>query len=987
MMVTFVSQCEKKSLNKTRRVLDAFADRIGDNTWQTVITNEGLMAVKKLLRKTASKNTAVSCHWMRSRSRSELVWVVGKRDKFNFQGIVPVNTTEKEVPMDIQNNKPIKGVAYANTHLQRLDQHLFAVGYVAQLLHMHFYNDNKIKMSEAAFIAGCFHDIGKLDPTFQSWVIKPKNKTYQVEDGQHIDEAKFSFEKYPRHNEVSSLVLQCVTDRIKSINPLCKKSIKHAVYWHHAKPFRSKAKDDFDTYGKIFNKLKSSLAADAWDLISKRSVDLLNSVMRLDENYRKIELSSLSKAINSEVDSETIENYEHTPLPKYKEYSLSDNVSGYQKESRENANFNEIRSCLITADRWISSLSASELSQHIKNKTIGEFVEDKLNESVTVESDLTVHIDECIKSFPDSERSKKQSSVARSLAEDSERVKVLAGAAGCGKTKIALEWAGLRGAQQIIWVCPRVQICQGMFAELKASDQPYLRDATVEIFTGEYKYTDSFENPTTENQYLTGDIVITTIDQILNSVVSHTKADRLLNYLSAHVVFDEYHEYINMPAFNLLFAELIASRNDLNSGSNTLLVSATPHYYYLTKLLDIDAEYDVVEMKSFNQSSYRLNFSIYDETKEDETNPLYSAQSSTAFVISNTATTAQKSFINRLHDENAILLHSKYKKSDKKRLFIKAFDSFKRDGNHEFNLLRSGPIVQASLNISCDAMVSEITTAENCLQRMGRLDRFGENKEVNIYTIAIPDSLNQGKGTGAVARFLSTSNALATAKAWYELLVERTDGGEKIQQVSDFYELYKEFYSDNSIALKYIEQDMLASLKKSAAVITHKVSEPSTIVTRKKQQKDRAKISSKSLRGDSRFVQMAICDLNNKYKPVFREEYAYVFPVSERDPVDNLTVSCDVIQGYGDSNNNLLTHMMKKHHNIMGEKKAFKDFILLNDAKDPEFPVYLSYTPNDLLAVGGESSRHSSAIYYGMCEKQAIGSISVKNLNFNKEIK
>ena len=33
MMVTFVSQCEKKALNKTRRVLDSFANRIGDTTW------------------------------------------------------------------------------------------------------------------------------------------------------------------------------------------------------------------------------------------------------------------------------------------------------------------------------------------------------------------------------------------------------------------------------------------------------------------------------------------------------------------------------------------------------------------------------------------------------------------------------------------------------------------------------------------------------------------------------------------------------------------------------------------------------------------------------------------------------------------------------------------------------------------------------------------------------------------------------------------
>ena len=97
MMVTFVSQCEKKALNRTRRVLDSFANRIGDNTWQTVITNEGLSAVKKLLRKTASKNTAVSCHWIRSRSRSELVWVVGKRDKFNSDGVVPVNRTQKDI--------------------------------------------------------------------------------------------------------------------------------------------------------------------------------------------------------------------------------------------------------------------------------------------------------------------------------------------------------------------------------------------------------------------------------------------------------------------------------------------------------------------------------------------------------------------------------------------------------------------------------------------------------------------------------------------------------------------------------------------------------------------------------------------------------------------------------------------------------------------------------------------------------------------------
>lgn len=101
MMVTFVSQCEKKALLRTRRVLDAFANRIGSNTWQTIITEDGLITVKNLLRKTATKNTAVSCHWLRSRSRSELVWIVGNRDQFNAEGNVPINSTQK----NITNNK------------------------------------------------------------------------------------------------------------------------------------------------------------------------------------------------------------------------------------------------------------------------------------------------------------------------------------------------------------------------------------------------------------------------------------------------------------------------------------------------------------------------------------------------------------------------------------------------------------------------------------------------------------------------------------------------------------------------------------------------------------------------------------------------------------------------------------------------------------------------------------------------------------------
>ena len=97
MMVVFTSRSEKKALYTVRRILDSFADRIGNDTWKTVITAEGLSAVRTLLRKSATKNTAVACHWIRSRSRSELVWVIGNRECFNDNGIVPVHSTRTNI--------------------------------------------------------------------------------------------------------------------------------------------------------------------------------------------------------------------------------------------------------------------------------------------------------------------------------------------------------------------------------------------------------------------------------------------------------------------------------------------------------------------------------------------------------------------------------------------------------------------------------------------------------------------------------------------------------------------------------------------------------------------------------------------------------------------------------------------------------------------------------------------------------------------------
>lgn len=97
MNVMLISQCSKRALTETRRILDQFAERRGDRTWQTPITQAGLDTLRKLLKKTARRNTAVACHRIGGKDHSELLWLVGDASQFNDHGAVPTNFTRRDV--------------------------------------------------------------------------------------------------------------------------------------------------------------------------------------------------------------------------------------------------------------------------------------------------------------------------------------------------------------------------------------------------------------------------------------------------------------------------------------------------------------------------------------------------------------------------------------------------------------------------------------------------------------------------------------------------------------------------------------------------------------------------------------------------------------------------------------------------------------------------------------------------------------------------
>ncbi|WII95303.1 CRISPR-associated endonuclease Cas3'' [Moraxella haemolytica] len=1001
MNVIFISECQKKALNRTRKVLDAYANRIGGNAWQTAITEEGLAMVKKLLRQSASKNTAVSCHRIATRNRTELVWMVGNKDKFNEQGFVPVNYTEKAVFMDL----PIetKGIL-ANTHGQPLSQHLFAVGYLAYHIIEKLNIDNP-NLSKSAFIAGILHDIGKLDPKFQEWVTKKYSPNSDDEldniilpdDGVHISSndkgfSKFSFEKYPRHHEISWLLANSLLRDEKSLNKSQLKQIFHAIYWHHTRPYRKKEDEKyFETARGIDKKwqeyvklapLKNQISAVFKDIQSYiEHFDYPIALPKFNDDY---ELSD-------------------NDLPDYREYdNLADKIDEFTVNIQDNALHNLVRMAVISADRMVSKMSPDDLAEYLAEKSLIHALDNELNHGNLLSS----HIEHCLNQFnknhPNSERNKAQTICAdqlKSVGEytgfDKNYIAVLQGPAGCGKTKIALEWAFKTDAKQIIWVCPRVQVCLGILQDLTGKD--YLPNASIEIFTGEYKkiitnhQTFDDASDTNPNDYFSGDIVITTIDQMVNHIISHQKITGLLKFMQSHIVFDEFHELIVQPALNLLFAELIEMKKHQKQHANTLLVSATPHYYFIQNVLKLDNN-DIVKIDSFNTAQYRISLQSYDETCEN--NPLVHQKQDSqkkTFVISNTAQNAQIGFLVHQNDENAILLHSKYTRQDKADLFYQVFECFKQNGNGDYDILRSGPIVQASLNISCEKMLTEMTTAENWLQRMGRLDRFNLNGQVNDYITIYPNSAISGKQTSKTAKFLANMNGWYSSVAWLNFLQNYLkDKDTDTVYINELYQVYDNFYQ-NAQCQEKIQNDVLGALKESVKLINDKVTDPISTPANKKSKDGVMKMSKTSLRGDNCFVQMAVCEVDNQLTPTFIDEYAYDEDTDHSEIVVGLTESINRIQGgrfeMRDSNKNLLAFMHKKHHNIMNTKlgdnriKASKfDWELLKLARSPQYPIYLSYTPSDLEPIGGERERHEFAMYYVRSTKQPVGTMPIQLL-------
>ena len=700
-------------------------------------------------------------------------------------------------------------------------------------------------LTNVLFNIGVYHDIGKVDPNFQLFlqqVSKDDIETFDVQIDATKEKKDFDINTYPLHHEISWAIVSSFSKNEK-YKEYYQNLIEYVIYWHHAKILRDK---------DIFNKKE--------DILTNQYIDLKSIICSVKDFQNKVDNFIKEKKLdvenfyinsNKKSANDFIEASKGKSPPTFQSTNF---INGNDLFS-ENVNFIKnslnylLRAIVVSADRIISGCSSNELDEIVNTNNYSFLISENFNkkELFTIEDGIK----SMLKNFKSSERSKKQEVVAEELAKIND-IAVLNGPAGVGKTKIMLDWVNRKNKKNKVFIItPKTSICNSLYKEISEN---YLPKNSIEIVTGEKKEKSKNRLITSveEDDIFNSDFNITTIDQLLSLMMSHKKIDVFLEVLNSTIIFDEFHEFLDTPGIIMLFIQFIALKR-MSINNDCLLVSATPNPYLLNKKLNISQK-NIIKIESFNETKYEIEIKYFEDKKSNMEidSDMYHAKEKGQIVLFNNATKAQISAIRSIKEkENKTLVyHSKFFEKDREAIFNQIISEFGNKNKDKESILRTGPILQASIDISTHSMLTEISSIDNIFQRLGRVVRWGENTN-GKYTIYIPTNLDN-KAT-LLRQGLENVGSFNNAKAFADFISEKLKD-KKIWTLNELYPLYDEFFSLEE-TLKAYDKDWLNIIEKSKEVFQQGF-EPIKIIIKKKKLKDNKSktLAKKSLRGKSIFA-------------------------------------------------------------------------------------------------------------------------------------
>ena len=629
----------------------------------------------------------------------------------------------------------------ANINQQDLIDHLHAVALVARTMGEKLGIEtcvqagSKTSLMEDIYTAALLHDIGKADLYFQKYLASMVDTTTPP-----IVDEDFPNESintgHPLHHEIGWAHLTTVTGNERVLN---------AVYWHHARPIHT-VDNKFKTY---------ECANDIKEKVSASSLKALNAL-----------LNTLKPFIPANYFGDIRHNRIDVP-------DLFNKDDGTYND---NAEFMLVRACVISADRYVSSLTAEEASDIAKGRNdIAKTVDDMLAGSVN--GDIV------LPNGYDAWRFDLQKEIAERVSDS--RTTIVKAPAGLGKTLIGLLWTKARGSR-VIWVCPRNAVADAVYENILKEVNNLGLDCTIELYrTGKRQSTNREDN----RPEFCSDIIVTNIDTLMSPMVNNTVAHRLFAVYGAHVVLDEFHEFVSDAPLFAAFITYMRARHRVANNCKTLLLSATPSLIHIlwdnseqkTAILPDDIKHYPPQ----HSGKYSVNLeSVFPSRAQPG-----------SVLVCNAVSEAQNNYKRAKYTH---IIHHRFTDCDRKNKEDAIKQSFGKNGSGVVNgeSLSAALVIQAAMDISFRNLFDSVSSPESTLQRIGRTDRWGTYQNLNP-SITFMDMSSENTERGAI----STVYDRALQAEWYEFLKENLSSVSEVN-LEAMYGIYNDFYNKYATEIK-----------------------------------------------------------------------------------------------------------------------------------------------------------------------------------------
>lgn len=554
---------------------------------------------------------------------------------------------------------------------------------------------------------------------------------------------------------------------------------------------------------------------------------------------------------------------------------------------RENIIKHIIRSCVVMADR-VASNNMTDVDGCISKI---------LNKS----NDLLINPEK----YTDVDRFKAQ----QNIALDSRQTTIVKAPAGYGKTLIGLLWA-MKSNKKLFWVCPRNYVAESVYRSVKEELMLSNSQVSLELFIGGEVKESTIKN----NIGFESDIIITNIDNFLAPTFKHNKLDHMFMVNTVDVIFDEYHELVSDDALFAGFINLMNIRHRTLK-TNTLLLSATPSLIHTlwdatdckTKLLpDAEKHYSA-------QHGEKYLFSVTNDLPDIVKNQ------------NNLLKTISIKFAQEMYYEQKFskLIHSQFednKRSENLNHLLKEY------GKNSLNIgsgdVVGSQIIQSSLNVSFLNLYESVLSPECTLQTIGRIDRWGNYKNlgkqasINIYL--------SNNGSERSSRTVLYDNSLTMQ--WFQFLKNEVNLSEIT--LDELYELYNAFNIKHSKKInEFIRDKYVKSYHNLKVIYPFKFKQKkSPIMT----------AGCNKLRSSSSEI-FFICDKtdNTGYSDVFSHSIRKNIRSDFKEDNDTLSDLVKRMKTINDERFDF-THLLKKSKNV----KKFTSDDLINAARKSNTPYF-----------------------------------------------